>query len=339
MQTWKTTRLLAAAVIAGTIPLGIGLPAAHAADFTLRLNHTLPAAHLRNRHAELFKQAVEKASNGAVEVQIFPAGQLYKNDQDAIKAVRSGAIEGAMVTPGDLSLFEPSFSLYELPFFVTSYKQIDALEDGPIGQEIFDRLEKIGIKGLAYTDAGSSVVMNSKHPINGAADFAGLRIRASAGALQVKGFELLGASAIQLPFGEVAPSLQRGLIDGVFTSVAAAAAGKLGEQAKYVTWTRQQFFNPAIIVNLDWWNKIPEATRDAILAAMPAFTEGARQINLDDETKSLEALKSQGAEVIELKPDAEAAIKDTLQPLYTEYRPKIGEDLYDRAKEVVDAAK
>ena len=181
--------------------------------------------------------------------------------------------------------------------------------------------------------------MNSRHPINGAADFAGLRIRASAGALQVKGFELLGASAIQLPSAKSPLRCQRGLIDGVFTSVAAAAAGKLGEQAKYVNVTRQQFFNPAIIVNLDWWNKISKATRDAILAAMPAFTDGARQINLDDETKSLEALKSQGAEVIELKPDAEAAIKDTLQPLYTEYRPKIGEDLYDRAKEAVDAAK
>ena len=128
--------------------MGIGLPAAHAADFTLRLNHTLPAAHLRNRHAELFKQAVEKASNGTVEVQIFPAGQLYKNDQDAIKAVRSGAIEGAMVTPGDLSLFEPSFSLYELPFFVTSYKQIDALEDGPIGQEFSIASKRSESRGL-----------------------------------------------------------------------------------------------------------------------------------------------------------------------------------------------
>jgi C4-dicarboxylate-binding protein DctP len=311
---------------------------ATAADFTLRLNHTLPAAHLRNKHAELFKQMVAKATNGTVDVEIFPAGQLYGNDQDAIKAVRSGAIEGAMVTPGDLSLFDPAFSIFELPFFANDYKQIDALEDGPVGQEILAGLAKIGLKGLAYTDAGSAIIINNKHPVSNPADLKGLRIRASAGALQVKGFELLGASAIQLPFGEVAPSLQRGMIDGVYTTPSAAAAGKLGQQAKYVTWTKQQFFNPAIIVNLAWWNSLPKDKRSAIMAVMPAFMREASKMNQDDEQKSIAALKQQGAEVSDLSPEAKAALKAKLQPLYDEYSGKIGKDIFDKASKAVQAA-
>jgi tripartite ATP-independent transporter DctP family solute receptor len=328
--------LAALILVPGTLLMNGG--PAHAADFTLRLNHTLPAAHLRNRHAELFKQVLAKATDGAVDVQIFPAGQLYGNDQDAIKAVRSGAIEGAMVTPGDLSLFDPAFSIFEMPFFATDYKQIDALEEGPVGQEILAGLEKIGLKGLAYTDAGSAIILNSKHPVNKPADLEGLRIRASAGALQVKGFALLGASAIQLPFGEVAPSLQRGMIDAVYTTPSAAAAGKLGKQAKYVTWTKQQFFNPAIIVNLAWWNSLPKDKQASILAAMPAFMREASKMNQDDELKSIATLKSQGAEVIEMSADAKAALKAKLKPLYDEYRGKIGNEIFDKASKAVEAA-
>ena len=330
--------LLALAALATMGGASFSLAAtARAADFTLRLNHTLPAAHLRNRHAELFKQYVDKASNGTVDVQIFPAGQLYKNDQDAIKAVRSGAIEGAMVTPGDLSLFDPAFSIFELPFFATSYEQIDALETSDVGRQILYGLEKVGLKGLAYTDAGSAVVMNNKRPFKQLSDLSGLRIRASAGALQVKGFELLGASAIQLPFGEVAPSLQRGMIDGVYTTASAAASGKLGQQAKYVTWTKQQFFNPAIVVNLDWWNGLPQETRDAIMAGMPGFMKEASQMNQEDETKSIESLKAAGAEVIDLPDDAKAEIKKKLQPLLDEYRGKIGGEIFDAAAKIVDS--
>ena len=98
-----------------------------AAEFTLRLNHTLPAVSIRQIHAELFRDAVAKSTGGRVEAQIFPAGQLYRNDQEAIKALRSGSVEGAMVTTGDLALFEPAFNIYEAPFLYRDYAQLEAV--------------------------------------------------------------------------------------------------------------------------------------------------------------------------------------------------------------------
>jgi tripartite ATP-independent transporter DctP family solute receptor len=307
-----------------------------AAEFTLRINHTLPAAHLRQKHAELFKGLVEKVTAGKVEVQIFPAGQLYKRDADAIKAVRSGAIEGAMVTTGDLALFAPAFNIYETPFRIGSYDQLHALIDSPVGAEILSKLEPLGVKGLVHTDAGSAIIVNRLRPITSAQDISGMRLRASAGRLQVKAFGLLGVSAIQLAFGDIAPSLERGIIDGVLSTPSAFASSKLGSITKYGTWTRQQFFPPVIIVSLAWWNKLPPDVRTAINGTLSGFEEQAREMNIQEEKKAIEVLKGQGMTIIDLDQGGRASFLKKLEPVYAEARQGIGPDIYDRAIKVIE---
>lgn len=327
-----------ATIVAGILAVTAWTGSALAADFTLRINHTLPAAHLRQKDAELFKSMVEKATAGKVEVQIFPAGQLYKRDDDAIKAVRSGAIEGAMVTTGDLALFEPAFNIYETPFRINSYAQLHALIDSPIGAEILGKLEPLGLKGLVHTDAGSAIIINRVRPITNAQDISGMRLRASAGRLQIEAFRLLGVSAIQLAFGDIAPSLERGIIDGVLSTPSAFASSKLGRVTKYGTWTLQQFFPPVIIVNLAWWNKLPVDLRKNIADTFKDFDAKAREMNISEEKNAIEELKKQGVAIIDLDAAGRASFLKKLEPVYAEARQSIGPELYDRAVKVIEGA-
>lgn len=313
--------------------------AANAAEFTLRLNHTLPAVSIRQTHAELFRDTIAKASKGRIEVQIFPAGQLYRNDQDTIKALRSGAVEGGMVTTGDLALFEPAFNLYEAPFLYPDYAHIDAVIDSPVGKAVFDRLERLGLKAMAHTDAGSAALLTKPRPVRTVEDLKGMRLRAAAGQIQIKAFELLGVSSIQLPFPDLPPAMERGVVDGAVSTPAAAASAKLGEVAKNVTWTRHQLFPPVVVLNLAWWNRLPQDLRDAVQAAMPEFTREARRINVGAEKQALETLRKQGATIYELTPQAQQAFRAKLEPIYGELRQRIGADLYDRALAVINAVK
>jgi C4-dicarboxylate-binding protein DctP len=282
---------------------------------------------------------VAKATGGRVEVQIFPAGQLYRSDQDAIKAVRSGAVEGGMVTTGDLSLFEPSFNLYEAPFLYRDYAQLDAVIDSPVGAKVFERLERVGLKALAHTDAGSAVLMTKARPVRNVDDLKGLRMRASAGQVQIRTFELMGVSSIQLPFPDVPSSLERGVIDGLVSTPAVAASAKLGEVAKYVTWTRHQLFPPVVVVNAAWWNALPPDVRSAIQNAMPGFVKDSRRINLAAETEALDALRKQGATVIELTPAGQQSFRAKLEPIYADLRQRVGPELYDQAVKMVESMK
>ncbi len=310
-----------------------------AAEFNLRLNHTLPAVSIRQTHAELFRDTVAKASAGRAEVQIFPAGQLYRNDQEAIKALRSGSVEGAMVTTGDLSLFEPAFNIYEAPFLYQNYAQINAVIDSAVGKAVFDRLERLGLKALAHTNAGSAALLTRPRPVRTVEDLKGMRLRASAGQIQIKAFDLMGVSSIQLPFPDVPPSLERGVIDGLVSTPAAAASAKLGEITKNVAWTRHLLFPPVVVVNLAWWNRLPKEVRDGISGAMPAFTLEARRINLEAEKQALETLRKQGATVTELSAAGQQGFRARLEPIYAELRSRVGPELYDQALKVIDAVK
>ena len=325
-------------VVACAAFLALPMLEARAADYTLRLNHTLPATHLRERDAELFKGMVEKATGGRVEVQIFPAGQLYKSDQDAIKAVRSGAIEGAMVTTGDLALFVPAFNLYEAPFVITSYAQLDALLDSPVAAEILAKLEPLGIKGLVHTDAGSAILASRPHPISTPGDLRGLRVRAAAGRVQVRALELLGASAIQLPVADIGPALERGTVEGVLSTPSALAEMQIGSLVPYGTVTNQQFFPPVVIVNLAWWNGLPPEVRQQVSGTLKSFEQQAREANLKEEERAFGSLASQGVKVVKLDAAALDAFKSKLQPLHEEIRQQIGPALYDEALRVVQSA-
>lgn len=317
----------------------VTLGQAIAADFTLRVNHTLPAVSIRQTHAELLRDTIGKATGGRVEVQIFPAGQLYRNDQEAIKALRSGSVEGAMVTTGDLSLFEPTFGIYEAPFLYRDYAQIDAVIDSAVGKAVFARLERLGLKALAHTNAGSAALLTRPRPVLAVEDLKGMRLRAAAGQIQIKAFDLMGVSSIQLPFPDVPPSLERGVIDGLISTPAAAASAKLGEITKHIVWTRHQLFPPVVVVNLAWWNRLPQDLRDGIQNAMPAFTREARRINLEAEKQALETLRKQGATVTELSAAGQQGFRAKLEPIYTELRQRIGAELYDQALKVIESAR
>ncbi len=326
-------KLLTAAILA------IGLiQQAHAADYTLRLNHTLPAAHLRQKDAELFREMVGKATNGRVDVQIFPAGQLFKSDQEAIKAVRSGSIEGAMVTTGDLAQFVPAFNLYETPFLITSYAQLNAVLDSPISAEILAKLDPLGIKGLVHTNAGSAIIATHSRAVTKPDDMKGIRLRAAAGKIQIRALELLGASAIQLPVADIAPALERGTVEGLLSTPSAFADMQIGSIAKYGTWTSQQFFPPVIIVNAAWWKQLPDDLRVAITGMLKEYEQKTRALNLQEEDKAISSLKAQGVAVGKLDPAGLASFQKTLAPMLADAREQIGADLFDRAQKVIQSA-
>ncbi len=331
-------KILTAVFLAGALAVSWIGPRAEAADYTLRLNHTLPAAHLRQKDAELFRTMVAKVTAGRVDVQIFPAGQLYKSDQGAIKAVRSGAIEGAMVTTGDLAQFVPAFNLYETPFLITSYGQLNAVLDSPISAEILARLEPLGIKALVHTNAGSAILATHARAIQKADDLKGMRLRAAAGQIQIKALELLGASAIQLPVADIAPALERGTIDGLLTTPSALSDMQIGSIARYGTWTSQQFFPPVIVVNAAWWNRLPNDLRDAVMGILKDFERQTRELNLQEEDRAIAALRAQGVNVTKLDQAGLETFQAKLEPMLAQARQQIGPDLFDRAQKVIQSA-
>src|SRR5437868_1315369 len=92
MQT-RSRRNVVIAIGAGVISAPfVRLRPAHAAEFSYKFSHALPATHSMNvRTLQGAKRIVEESS-GRMEIQVFPNSQLG-SDPDAMKQTRAGSIE------------------------------------------------------------------------------------------------------------------------------------------------------------------------------------------------------------------------------------------------------
>ena len=79
---------------------------------------------------------------------------------------------------------------------------------------------------------------------------------ASVDAMGARFFEALGASPVQLPWGEVVPSLATGAIDGVTTSSSSGVDGSFWEFLDYMNRFNWQGSAIMVNVNLDAWNAL-----------------------------------------------------------------------------------
>lgn len=302
----------------------------------MRLNYTLPTNSIRGDDAKELARLIGKATDGAVKVDQFPAGQLYKSDPEAITAVKSGAIEAALVTTGDLSESLPAFQLFELPYFFPDQAALDKVEDGPVGTQVLDTLKKQNMVGLAYIDSGAAITLLADHAIHKPDDIKGLRIRSSAGKIQLAAFEKLGASPVTLPAPDVASAASRGVIDSIYTSVPTAPEYDVSK-LKFATEDDRQFFPPVLVVNQAWWNKLPEDLRKKITSVMPTFVKFARETSDKYATKGRDQLAKQGKSVNILTKAERQVFAESFTSFNRKYRDEIGPSIYDEAAKIAQS--
>ena len=86
-------------------------------NFTLKLSHWVPATHPLQKSMEEWGASVEKASNGTIKSNVYPAQQLGKAP-DHYDMTRDGIVDFAYINPGYQPGRFPIVSAGELPFLV-----------------------------------------------------------------------------------------------------------------------------------------------------------------------------------------------------------------------------
>ncbi len=157
-------------------------------------------------------------------------------------------------------------------------------------------------------------------------DLAGMKIRVPNNIMQIKAFELMGATPTPMPLGDVYPALTQGVIDGVENPLPVLYGGKFQEQAKelsmigYLTNTSLWLGGEAYFSTLD-----PEVVT---MLHETGYQAGlySQELAAQEEAKMLEAMKEAGVTVTE--PDVEA-FREKTKAFYTMF-PEWSEGLYEQ---------
>ena len=158
-------------------------------------------------------EELTRRSGGGLEV-VFHGGTLLNKELEIMDAVKSGNV--AIGTPlGAASTVFPEMGVFLTPYLVRDYSHAYAMFNGQIGKELDEKFQqKYKLKILFFYDYGFRHFWNNKRPINTPADLKGLKMRVQQGRVFADTVNGLGASEVPMPWGEVIPAAQQGVIDG-----------------------------------------------------------------------------------------------------------------------------
>lgn len=298
----------------GIAALAAGLAAgAHAADYTMRLSHQFPPAHHSAKNMEQFAADVKANTGGKVEVQIFGAAQLYKPNQHHA-AVAGGKIESAIVLSFQWGGTIPEMNVTIIPYFMSSVDKMKKFPGSEPAKMLDAKMLEKGVKNIAWlVDANDGIFTSAKAPLIKPEDFKGVKIRGLS-KLWDEGLVAVGAAPSSMPGSEVYQALQTGVIDAGFTGVQAAHSRRFYEVQKFGVASNIILAYDNLIVNPEWWEKLPADVKKGILDAV--VKAEARVMPADDEipAEHLQQLRDKGMNVTALSAAQKKVMADAMQP-------------------------
>jgi C4-dicarboxylate-binding protein DctP len=282
----------------------------------------------------LAKYAQERLKD-KVRVRTYPAAQLYGFMED-IQATIKGEVQMAYLIGSSLEPIDEAQQLAKLPFLFPNIDVTYKILDGPLGKKLFGRLEQKGLLVLGVVSSGNVLIHNSKHPIKNSEDFKGLKMR-SFGPMGAATLKALGAIAVVSVPEEMYSAFQQGMIDGGANPNIVFLARKLYDVQKYVTDAGMLNATLAVLVaNKNWWNGLPADVSAGMSEAIQRLVKEQRAEVEVENTSILKQLAAKGCQVYTLSPADQAVWKKALQPVYTEFLPKIGADLVKQVQQEVE---
>lgn len=212
--------------------LVLGSLPASAADVTLRMHTFLPPVANPVKHfMKPWAERVEKASNGRIEVKIYPAMQLGGNPTQLMQQVRDGIADIVWTLPGFTPGVMPKLEVFELPFLHRDTRStVLALQDYT-EKHMKKDFEPYHVL-LVNAHAGS--LFMTKDPIRKIEDFENMKLR-SYSRTNAWILEALGAAPLQVPLPELVPMLNKGTVSGSILPYEIAPAVKMHELTNYFT--------------------------------------------------------------------------------------------------------
>ncbi|MDZ7904661.1 MAG: TRAP transporter substrate-binding protein [Cypionkella sp.] len=317
-------RTFAALAGGAAIALALTAPSFAQDKIVIKFSHVVSPDTPKGKAAAKFEELAEAYTSGAVDVEVYPSSQLYK-DKEEMEALQLGAVQ--MLAPS-LAKFGPlgvqDFEVFDLPFLFDSYDALHKVTKGETGGALFAKLEDKGIKGLAFWDNGFKI-MSANTPLKSPDDFLGLKMRIQSSKVIEAYMNKLGAVPQVMAFSEVYQALQTGVVDGTENPPSNMYTQKMHEVQKHASVTNHGYLGYAVIVNKQFWDGLPEDVRAGLDKAMVESADYANSIAKEENDKALEAMKAAGTtEFAELSADERAAMVAALAPVHDEMAERIG---------------
>jgi TRAP-type C4-dicarboxylate transport system substrate-binding protein len=264
-----TRRALGALTLAGAVTQA--RPIRAQGPIRLRLGHGVPAMHPVSAWLARWAERLGRETNGALQVEVFPGGQLGPM-QAYYDLIRRGGVDIGWLLHGSTPDRFPLTGLIDLPFTVRTAAQGARVLNDP---ELLSTLaaEHRGVKVLFLMTHQAGHLLTVNRPVRTAADLRGMRIRFPSGPTRAL-LAGLGASPVAMPPQAIAENLEKGVMDGLLMDYGGAGiAWRLAGIVKHSLEFGAYVASFAIAMNEESYARLPADIRrvfDASIANAPS---------------------------------------------------------------------
>jgi TRAP-type C4-dicarboxylate transport system substrate-binding protein len=284
------------------------------AQTRLKAGHILPNTSDQGQASEFFAQRVKALSNGAIEVQVFHAGELGKSMPAQLENVVSGAQDFLIDTFDYFKAWDERFGIVNTPFVFRDREHFKKFLRSPLFADMVGALEKRGVVFLGKPDynwlRASDRGVLSKKPIFVPDDLKGMKMRMFQAEAPIKAWAALGANIQVIPWPDTYTALVTGTVEGLTGVVSASYLTKQTEVVRYFTNVQEYFQIVAPIVSERTWKRLsPEQQAMLNKAAVEAGEKYLEISRAERDTMEYRARLEHGLSIIEppVKPWQEAA--------------------------------
>ncbi|HZP76094.1 MAG TPA: TRAP transporter substrate-binding protein [Pseudolabrys sp.] len=303
-----------------------------AAQLTLRWAHFAPEDHPAHIAAKQFAANVEKRTNGAIWINIFPNNVLGGPPEQA-QQIKLGTIDMGLPTQGQLDKYEPAFAAVILPFVFDGPEHVYRVLDGPAMTWLAPLAEKQGFVLLHNWEYGFRNVTNSVRPINTPDDVKGLKLRTPPEIQIQASMEALGATVQAIAFPELYLALSQKVVDGEENPIPVIYFSKFYEVQKHLAVTRHIYNNMIHTVGVNTWKKLTPEQQAIFREESASSAALMRKLINDSEADLLGKIAAAGVQVT--KPDL-APFRAKMEPAYKRIAGYAGEANVKKFQELVE---
>src|SRR6266850_382160 len=263
---------------------------------------------------------LEKATNGRLTLQMYPQMQLG-GEKEMIEQAQVGALQIARISVGALGPVIDELNVFNMPFIFRDEAHMRKVIDGPIGNELLDKISanpQVRLIALGWMDAGTRNVYSNK-PVTKPADLKGMKVRMMGNPIFVETMNAMGGNGVAMGFNELYSAMQTGVVDGAENNEPTVLAQNHYQVAKVYSLTGHLIIPEMFVFSKVSWDKLGKDDQ-ALIKKYSRETQLEQRKLWDEKTaKATEELKAKGVQFVQA--DKQAFFKAT-QPVRDKYGAK-----------------
>jgi TRAP-type C4-dicarboxylate transport system substrate-binding protein len=276
-----------------------------------------------------FEAEIERRLPGT-DVRLVIRGETGPEEQ-TFASLRRERIQIAGGSFAGLATIVPEISLLSAAYLFDSEAEVDFVMD----RFMFPAFSKLfaakGLRLVQWTDVGW-VNLYTRSMLRRPEQAQGVRLRASTALASQAFITAIGGDTITMPFSEVVPSLQTGLIDGGVTSVTMYTLSGIAAEAPNYLLTRHSYDMGALLANAAWFGALAPAEQHVIDTGYGGVADTRRRARAAVR-ELMVSLPARGVTMYEPTPQERAGWRDAAWPSHAALIAKIGgqaQAIYDQ---------